>query len=438
MAINKNNQNNVEWYYAHEADLTIGEAKISPVAKIALVLLILVFIAIVSLGVYFHTQIYDYIVNPNIVLSQNEVVIGMNDEFDPKKYVIVKDSRVQSIIYPDMELIDFSIEGEYELQYIAYNSMHQNVSTLRLIVEDDEPPVIVLKNDILILTRGEDTKNFDPLAQIEDYYDNYTPKDKLKIEYTNTFNWSESIVRVNYVVTDAKGLSTTATLIISVSDESTHDHEWDDGIITTEATVDHPGVKTFTCNICGETTNVPIPQIEREPVDTNPPDTDPPSPGGDTKPPQHTHNWGNGTITKQATCTSQGTRTYTCSGCGQTKTEAIATLAHNYQLINTVDAQVGVAGYKEYRCSSCGNTYRETIPAKQKPSQPYINGVHDITVKIGISFQDFVQQLTAGVQGSGYVSVNYSQVNLTIPGKYTVTFTSDDGVTKTCTVTVIQ
>lgn len=434
MALNNKKQPDiVEWYYNGEADLTIGEAKISNVAKGILVLLVLVFIAIISIGIYFRNQIYDYISNPSIVLSQNEVTIGIGDEFNPEQYVILNNPNVKRVIYPDIELIDFSIEGEYILTYLSYNSIYENKNSLKLSVIDNKPPVIKLKNDVLILTRGEDTKNFDPLDQIEDYYDNYTSKDQLKLKYTETFNWSNDIVQVTYIVTDNKGLTGQATLIISVNDPADHIHEWDDGIITTEATTDHDGVKTFTCKTCGEIMNIPIPQLPPEPIVP-----DPPNQGGTSQPPQHTHSWDNGTITKQPTCTEQGTRTYMCNGCGQTKNEAIAKISHDYKLINTVDAQVGKDGYKEYRCSSCGNTYKETIPAKQKPTEPYINGVHDITVKIGISFQEFIQQLTSGVQGSGYVSVNYAQVNLTVPGKYTVTFTSDDGITKTCIVTVIE
>lgn len=40
------------------------------------------------------------------------------------------------------------------------------------------------------------------------------------------------------------------------------------------------------------------------------------------------HTWDNGSDTKAATCTAAGVRTYTCTGCGQTKTESIAALGH--------------------------------------------------------------------------------------------------------------
>lgn len=44
------------------------------------------------------------------------------------------------------------------------------------------------------------------------------------------------------------------------------------------------------------------------------------------------HSWNSGTVTKSATCTIDGVKTYTCqrSGCGETKTESISALGHNY------------------------------------------------------------------------------------------------------------
>ena len=42
------------------------------------------------------------------------------------------------------------------------------------------------------------------------------------------------------------------------------------------------------------------------------------------------HVWGDGVITKNPTCTEKGIRTYTCSNCGETKTEEIDMLPHNY------------------------------------------------------------------------------------------------------------
>ena len=49
----------------------------------------------------------------------------------------------------------------------------------------------------------------------------------------------------------------------------------------------------------------------------------------------HTHSWDTGKITKKATTTSTGVRTYTCTICGNTKTETIPKLKANPLTIKT-------------------------------------------------------------------------------------------------------
>jgi len=50
---------------------------------------------------------------------------------------------------------------------------------------------------------------------------------------------------------------------------------------------------------------------------------------------EHQHTWNNGEITKQPTTTAEGVMTYTCTGCGATRTEPIAKLVSNeYQIID--------------------------------------------------------------------------------------------------------
>lgn len=43
------------------------------------------------------------------------------------------------------------------------------------------------------------------------------------------------------------------------------------------------------------------------------------------------HKWDEGVITKQASCTESGGVTYTCADCGETKTETISPLGHDYK-----------------------------------------------------------------------------------------------------------
>ena len=77
-------------------------------------------------------------------------------------------------------------------------------------------------------------------------------------------------------------------------------HTWDNGTVTTEPTETTPGVRTFTCAVCGATRTETIPATGA-----------------------HTHVWDNGTVTIAPTETTPGVRTYTCTVCGQTKNEII-------------------------------------------------------------------------------------------------------------------
>ncbi len=42
------------------------------------------------------------------------------------------------------------------------------------------------------------------------------------------------------------------------------------------------------------------------------------------------HDWDSGTVTKKATCTANGIKTYTCTKCKATKTETIKATGHSY------------------------------------------------------------------------------------------------------------
>ncbi|MBQ7688655.1 MAG: dockerin type I repeat-containing protein, partial [Clostridia bacterium] len=77
-----------------------------------------------------------------------------------------------------------------------------------------------------------------------------------------------------------------------------------------------------------------------------------------------THTWNAGVVTKAATCKEAGVKTYTCTVCGATKTEAIAkTTAHTWDGGKvTKEATETAAGVKTYTCTVCGATRTEPIP----------------------------------------------------------------------------
>ncbi len=59
-------------------------------------------------------------------------------------------------------------------------------------------------------------------------------------------------------------------------------------------------------------------------------------------------------ITAEATCTDDGTVTYTCTGCGDSYTETIKAHGHDYECTEE-------EGYYLYTCKNCGDSYTEEI-----------------------------------------------------------------------------
>ena len=76
------------------------------------------------------------------------------------------------------------------------------------------------------------------------------------------------------------------------------------------------------------------------------------------------HTYGSAVITKQPTCTSEGTKTKTCTQCGATVTETIAKLSHSYTA-TVVAPTCTTDGYTLHKCSVCGTSYKDnTTKAK--------------------------------------------------------------------------
>lgn len=108
------------------------------------------------------------------------------------------------------------------------------------------------------------------------------------------------------------------------------EHTWDSGKVTTKATCEHTGVRTYTCSVCGETKEEEIPKTD--------------------------HTYDEGTVTKKPTCTETGIKTYTCTVCQKTKTEEIAATGHQHtEVRNKVEATCTKEGYSgDVYCTDCG------------------------------------------------------------------------------------
>lgn len=158
-------------------------------------------------------------------------------------------------------------------------------------------------------------------------------------------------------------------------------HTWDNGTVTTEPTETTPGVRTFTCAVCGATKTEVIPATGAHTFvftkNVAPSCTEAGydlytcSGCGATEKrnskPALGHKWDSGTVTAEPTEKDPGTMTYTCTVCGQTKTEVIpATGPHTHvwgEGTVTVAPTETTPGVRTYTCTVCGQTRTEIIPA---------------------------------------------------------------------------
>ncbi len=74
------------------------------------------------------------------------------------------------------------------------------------------------------------------------------------------------------------------------------------------------------------------------------------------------HTWDNGVVTKEATCRDEGVKTFTCTSCGDTKTEAIGIKAHEEDSgVITKAPTCKETGIKTYSCTVGGEVLRTEI-----------------------------------------------------------------------------
>ena len=136
-------------------------------------------------------------------------------------------------------------------------------------------------------------------------------------------------------------------------------HVWDNGVVTTAPTETTPGVRTRTCTVCGD--------IREETI---------PATGA------HDYRF---TKTVDPTCTDGGYDLYTCSGCGATERRNLTDAAgHKWDggTVTTAPTET-TPGVRTFTCTVCSQTRTEAIPATGAstctggPSCPSY-GLHDV------------------------------------------------------------
>ena len=151
-------------------------------------------------------------------------------------------------------------------------------------------------------------------------------------------------------------------------------HSWDNGKVTKAATCTAAGTKTYTCTRCKKTRTETIATTGHKAVKDAAVAATCETAGktegshcsvcGTVLKAQTTtatlgHSWDNGKVTKAATCTTAGTKTYTCTHCKKTRTETIAATGHKAVKDAAVAATCETAGKTEgSHCSVCGTVLK--------------------------------------------------------------------------------
>lgn len=240
-------------------------------------------------------------------------------------------------------------------------------------------------------------------------------------------------------------------------------HTWNDGTLKTASTCESEGIKEYTCKTCGKTKEesvAPTGHINTEIRNKRTATCESEGYTGDTycitcnkklkdgqTIPKTDHNW---TIKEiPATCESDGSRTYICDTCKETKAQSIKATGHTYGAwITTQSATVFNPEQQKRTCSKCGKEeYRtngnnltptiRTNAASLKFKKKQSTSKFKIT---GLAKGDYIKSFTSSnkklitITGNKTGTCKIKAANKT--GKTKITITLASGLKKTITVTI--
>ena len=110
-----------------------------------------------------------------------------------------------------------------------------------------------------------------------------------------------------------------------------------------------------------------------------------------TDPPAQVHNY-EVSATQAATCTKPGSVTYTCTDCGDSYTETVPALGHDY-------AAADDDGDTIYTCTRCGDTYSELLPRE------------NVALKVGQTSDAYTLEGEQTVTHAGDASIAKANLN---------------------------
>lgn len=143
-------------------------------------------------------------------------------------------------------------------------------------------------------------------------------------------------------------------------------------------------------------------------------------------PSEHVHEWYQ-TGASQATCTEYGTKTYTCYGCNEQKTELLPALGHAWSFVSFVSARFDDDGkllenaYVLYACTRCGEEWHDYEGAG--PPDPGGGDYQSILDWLN-EFRDWLDDRLDGVGGG---DTNVQLPDLSFDTDYDITIKDENG-----------
>ena len=274
----------------------------------------------------------------------NAITFGIfcNDKYDVKITAEDNETGVKSIEYllsdtaiseTDIQTkpgwiaySDFSLENEGK--YIIYAKITDNSGNVTYISSQG----LVLDNILPAISGIENDKTYCEAIEVtvdEVYADTVTVNGEAVTLADGQFIVSPAEGEQTIVVTDKAGNRTEMTITVNAG------HTWGEYISNHDATCTADGTKTAECQFCDATDTV---------VDEGSMLDHTYGEWTDAKDGKHhvrtcscgnaeteAHKWDSGKVTKEATTTEKGEKTYTCAVCGATKTEEIPMLVESPQ-----------------------------------------------------------------------------------------------------------
>ena len=191
----------------------VNKMRLHNTVSVLRIIMILGVLAVLTAVLIFGRRVYE-IWNEDlyIIFNTEKAVLEYEDSFIPESYIKeYSESDNTMIIYPSFSADEL---GDYFVTYQLSNGLKTVRKELKIAVVDTTPPVIILKQKEIRLTREVD--EFDPEDYISEISDNCDEDPELTVD---ELDWDLDEQEIIYRVSDASGNKEEAVLRVSVEDK---------------------------------------------------------------------------------------------------------------------------------------------------------------------------------------------------------------------------